>query len=104
MNLPTAEQTAQALDGSIAHWERMMAMGSESNDRPIGRDCALCRLCVLKNRTCEGCPVCQKTGRMRCAGTPYAGAAFAWEDSGPDSREFKAAAKLEIDFLKSLKK
>jgi len=96
---PTKEQTQQALNDSIAHWERM-ANGTYSPDESIyGKDCALCSL-FLKNN-CDGCPVKERTGHISCIGSPWKEAAMNYD--GNDTPEFKVAATKMLNFLESLK-
>jgi hypothetical protein len=62
--------------------------------------CALCDLFL--NDGCSKCPVAQKVQRSGCSLTPYAAACDAHCEHGIDSPEFKAAAKVELEFLQSL--
>ena len=97
------------LEDSIAHWERMAELGSASGERPIGKHCALCRVHAIPyqasatDAVCVGCPVYAKTGVKACERTPYIVADIACFEYGMDSPIFKAAAREEIEFLKSLR-
>lgn len=102
------EKTLEALRGSIAKWEKIVA-GSEI-DR-YSSNCPLCHaFChTHQDRLCTGCPVEQRTGEGGCNLSPY----DAWDDyheriMDPEqprtafddkSREL---AQAELDFLKSL--
>lgn len=100
------EKTLNALKASIQHWEDN-AVALKATSASIGSDdCALCSL-FLYNRECWGCPVRDKTEEHWCKGTPYIKAANAWDrwyfDAKNTSRdEFHAAARAEVEFLKSL--
>jgi len=103
---PTKKIVRQALKDSIAHWQRMIDKG---RGRPFSEDCPLCGLfSFFENDTvefgdcCHGCPVMARTGLDGCNGTPYKDAYIAWDRLGAGSKEFKAAAKKEVEFLKSL--
>ena len=92
--------TLKALKQSIAHWKRLATGKRREGERTGVHDCALC---VLFFRTdCAGCPVAQKVNRIGCSNTPYVNANDAYYDTGLDSPEFKAAAKVELEFLQSL--
>lgn len=94
----------EALKDSIAHWGRL-STGTRQPDEVVGpSDCALCRRFnhPTPPTLCVGCPVAGRTKLAHCSGTPYAQAAFAFGYYGPDSPEFKAAAKKELEFLQSL--
>ncbi len=112
------ERTLEALKGSIAKWEAIVA-GTDAD-----RGTANCPLCKLFADTasigdaCNGCPVKEKTGERGCNGTPYE----RWTDATKDlegkwvpaiRREVprkgskghasaKRAAQAELDFLRSL--
>ena len=106
-------ETAEALEKSIKHWEENAV--AEFLDVSISEDaCALCDLFMLSS--CVGCPVFKKTHRVLCANSPYATAAknygtwnelFARPKPGmsiEDARDaFRAAAREEVEFLKSLR-
>jgi hypothetical protein len=87
--------TLEALKGSIAKWEGIVA-GTTRDD---GAD--NCPLCALFNtddydrieNACEGCPVQKSAGIGFCMQTPY----YAY-------RHLKTteAAQAELDFLRSL--
>lgn len=88
-----------ALEKSIEHWERMRIGTQCEGEEPDAISCALCRTFP---DNCSGCPVNNVTGRG-CSKSPYYDARFAWEEFGPNSPEFRAAAQKELDFLKSLR-
>jgi hypothetical protein len=95
----------KALKASIAHWQRM-ALGKRNEDEaPSSEQCALCltfQITTEDGPDCPGCPILQHTGLPLCHNTPYQQANNAWHDCGPDSAQFKAAAAVELDFLRSL--
>ena len=101
------------LKASIAHHKRLLSgkrimlvnynTGEKELETISGEFCALCdRYFERAYVTCVGCPVCYKTGKVLCQGTPYHDAADAWNDHGPDSDEFKEAEAKEVAFLESL--
>ena len=99
---PMDAETLEALKGSIAKWEAIVAgtMEDEGVD-----NCPLCQrfhACfrTLPGECCQGCPVDAFSGRG-CAKTPYVD----WGQFGVDkvsTDEHRAAAQAELDFLKSL--
>jgi hypothetical protein len=93
-------RTLKALRGSIAHWKRMATGKARSDEKPYADYCDLCTL-FLKG-DCSGCPVMERTGKYSCLETPYYAAHGAYISYGKHSRKFKAAAKKELTFLRSL--
>lgn len=93
------------LEESIEHWERLVS-GKRLPNETIGRIyCALCEAYYWsKSGICEGCPVKEKTGQPYCFNTPYQLVEDIYNKSNGalDSKKFKAAAKKELAFLKSL--
>lgn len=103
-------KTLEALKGSIAKWEKIVAgTGTDGG-------CGNCPLCQAFNPEdaaaedeCKGCPVAGKTGQTWCDGSPYT---LLWGAIKPAyNRDFSgyvhtpaslAAAKAELDFLRSL--
>lgn len=92
--------TLEALRGSIAKWERVVAQET----RDLGTDnCPLCLLFHADHfseddwsdgrECCLGCPVFEATGRKGCRGTPYDD----YSDTGKTEH-----ALAEVGFLKSL--
>lgn len=108
---PMAPETLKALQGSIAKWERVVAEGKDGTN---WMDCPLCGL--FYNKNCIGCPVRERTGMGLCSGSPfdeYADLLLCLseelsEEDEPGEADFGkhpgviAAAKTELDFLKSL--
>lgn len=105
---------ARALDSSIDHWKRMRdgkrrktcslrSFIDDGLEWPCAPDCALCRNFSLKNNSCNGCPIKEKTGKDDCDGTPYMDALNAYIRHGVDSEQFKAASQKMINFLESLR-
>lgn len=85
-------KTLEALHGSIAKWEAIVA--------GTGKDhgCENCPLCILFDEPdCGDCPVKQRTGRPFCEGSPYA-VYGAYGTAG----KTKENAQAELDFLRSL--
>ena len=102
-------ETLTALKESIAHWERMESGTSSDLEAPNGDHCALChKFCALyeegddEREDCVGCPIKEHTNESGCNGTPFYDARDAWHAYGESSPEFKAAARIQIAFLKSL--
>src|SRR3954470_10835225 len=112
------DRTLEALRGSIAKWEAIVA--GKQADRG-GRDCPLCaRFCpsrrwsnlylVWRKHDCEGCPVLGWSGARHCWGTPY----DAWSvhqrlhhrgmtrRAYPGCPSCERRAQAELDFLRSL--
>lgn len=103
------DETLNALQGSIAKWEAIVAGTGEDN----GVDnCPLCLVFCNQNNEevedlgCWGCPVAEEVGNTGCCDTPY----YLWSDLTAD-QEFprtaktpshKEAAQNELDFLRSL--
>ena len=96
----TAE-TLQALQESIEHWERLANGTRKEGETIYGEDCALCALFYTGEEDCVGCPVAEQTGKPECHGTPWLQAMDALR-KGYGSDEFKAAARVQLEFLKSL--
>jgi hypothetical protein len=106
--VPMPAETLEALKGSIAKWEKIVA-GTGSNQGPY--NCPLCEKfneCVTEEAhfaqpTCEGCPVQKAVGQAGCRGTPYERYEEA-EESQIDFTEedMRHLARAELDFLKSL--
>lgn len=94
--------TQEALNESVAHWERMATGKQGSDESPNGSDCSLCRLFAMgKEPACSGCPVMQKTGFSGCWETPYYRARAEWCEHDFSDR-FRELAAKELEFLKSL--
>jgi hypothetical protein len=100
-------QTLEALNASIAKWERNAEAENRFEYRTGESDCPLCALFIFPGH-CEGCPVFQKTGERFCRFTPYMDASYArimWGDTPGSSAardRAHAAARDEVAFLKSL--
>ena len=108
------EKTREALEASIAHWEKNARSPYWDEVSTRAEDCALCaQFIVGDNPDCAGCPVSTATGKDLCRGTPYPAASSArqrWcrasqERSAnmPEAVAFRAAAQAEVDFLKGLR-
>lgn len=98
-------ETIEAVTKSVEHWERMASGTNAHDEKPVGRNCPLCRMFfnhyAEEAKACDGCPVFER-GFLECEGSPYTDARDAWWDFGMDSDAFKKAAKAEVEFLKSL--
>lgn len=99
-------KTLEALKASIAKWERN-AEAERPDDVLIGaRDCPLCRIFhwAFGGNDCKGCPI-YDAGHHGCEKTPYAAADTAfeeWQYGNGKLSDFRAAARDEVSFLKSL--
>jgi hypothetical protein len=106
------EEALQALKGSIRHWEELAEGKGGVNNRPGASHCPLCLLFYQQwCQCCIGCPVREHTGCAFCRGTPYDQVQKTinndlikpsddWAYLQTDA--FKAAAREEVAFLKSL--
>lgn len=93
-------ETLEALRGSIAKWEAIVA-GTGEDLGP--ENCALCQEFITND--CEGCPVYQATQRVYCMSTPYGYYTEGWKAFHIEGRkdiDLTALAQAELDFLKSL--
>lgn len=103
--------TRKALEGSIAHWERLLKCVKD--DDPAGArqegwgpdSCALCQ--EFYDNGCEGCPVKAITGYLHCIGSPWYRANWAlnvWTTSESAERfDAFGAVSGEVEFLKWLR-
>lgn len=93
--------TLKALRGSIKKWEKIV----DGTGCDLGsHNCPLCKL-FLTDDGCEGCPVSEKTGKPDCRGSPYIKWTLihqGWWPLYADMPKERAAAKAELNFLKSL--
>lgn len=89
--------TLEALKGSIAKWEAIVA-GTGTDQGPD--NCPLCHL--FWESGCDLCPVWRSTGMSACRSTPYQEYDDASYNYGVASPQAKAAAQAELDFLRSL--
>jgi len=102
----TPEQIAEALEKSIAHWERFATGTALPGEAPDSENCALCRLFIKRRPSasyCTGCPVALETNQYGCDGTPWFAANCEFNAGGPKSPRFQAAAKLMLNFLEGLR-
>jgi hypothetical protein len=96
--------TLKALKASIKHWEANAAAVEPDAASLSASDCALCMRFYELYGVCNGCPVMERTGKELCRKTPYTraiGALDAWHAGGTGTK-FRAVARAELDFLKSL--
>lgn len=114
MPIEMNDEILTALETSIKHWEENAEAENFYNADLSPSSCALCEKFRLNVslKACRGCPIEIKTGRINCAGTPYADASHAYEvwsndvDESNDPKHraaFQAAARAEVEFLKSLR-
>lgn len=110
------KKTLTALKASIQHWRENEAAESSDDASVWGDYCTLCTLFVVKNGSCNECPVAKRTGKAQCDGSPWAAARdefkkwrWAYLVDGQDSPRateardaFRAAARAEREFLESL--
>lgn len=63
----------EALNASIAKWERNAKAKRPANYKTGVSDCPLCGLYMMPpdGRTCRDCPIFKITGKTGCADTPY---------------------------------
>lgn len=95
--------TTAALENSIEHWTRL-SLGTRNEGEGINhQDCALCRRFYNKTNECAGCPVKAASGAPYCEDTPYERASEIARGFGISSDEFRAAAKLELEFIEGLR-
>lgn len=107
------QQTLDAIDASITHWEEVANTTHPSKVFIGGNDCPLCVLFFQWDKpddyACQGCPIKEATEQPNCYGSPYyevAKALIKWrsDPTNPQLAEaFRAAAQEELEFLKSLK-
>jgi hypothetical protein len=97
MENPMDARTLEALKGSIAKWEAIVA-GTGKDDGYF--NCPLCKLFNDQGDDeddCVKCPVFIRVRARYCENSPY----YAYRDAiGTDGEA--AAAKAELDFLRSL--
>lgn len=96
-------KTLEALQASIAKWERNAVAETPEAYSTSDDDCALCQ--AFPDLFCDGCPVKAATGRAFCWGTPYNAAHqahHAWDKGTGTAEDAHAAARKEVAFLKSL--
>lgn len=99
-------KTLEALKGSIAKWEAIVAgaSGSQGSD-----NCPLCA--EFYKNDCAGCPVADQAGEIHCRRTPH----YEWTnvdrvlENGWGGYDFDNSpadalrlAQAELDFLRSL--
>ena len=90
----------------LAHWTRLSNGTEGENEEPDALSCDFCTLFLSHpsgngNLDCSGCPIFEYTGKKYCYGTPYWDVYGARKEENP--AEFKRLAKIELEFLKSLK-
>ena len=88
-------KTLEALLGSIAKWQAIIAGTAEDYGRT---NCPLCQM--FWENDCDGCPVKKKTGLEDCDGSPYEKIDKAYKCGYKQPPP--ELAKAELEFLKSL--
>ena len=102
---PTYQQTVEALDDSISHWERIESGTTMPGEGIFSFSCPLCELFMHDHATiqsCLGCPVRQKTGKPTCQDTPWFDVYMAYCDVH-SLEKIRPAAKIELEFLRELR-
>lgn len=114
--------SATALQKSIRHWERNLAVAKKSLGKEItsisssefkfgnsdfsmsGFACALCKKNI--SNCCLGCPVRKRTSKGNCYETPYQDLRYALlhRECHKVTKEIIMLVEAEVEFLKSLKK
>lgn len=85
----TFKQKLTAINESVDNWDDVARGGAEQ----------FCPLCKLYKVCTKGCPIYEKTGKHRCAGTPYQ----EWFDTSYTDLEAKTLyAEKFRDWLKDL--
>lgn len=103
------QQTRDALEGAITHWEENLAAETPSAADVRSDACALCDVFANGLRPlCQKCPVFARTGRVGCMGSPWIGAydrfkIWALTRKESDMALWRLAARAELDFLISLR-
>lgn len=87
MKAYSRDTVTEALRGSIAKWEAIVA-GTGTDQGPT--NCPLCVLFWDAPNYCSGCPISEWSGQSYCYGTPY------------ERRNMPGGAQDELDFLKSI--
>lgn len=100
-------RTLEALQASIAKWERNAVAETPQAAKIYADSCALCQMYCLSIdiASCNGCPVSSATGEIDCDGSPWPAARQKWEawcDDDAKAAAFHEAARAEVAFLKSL--
>lgn len=96
-------KTLQALKESIVKWDRNAEATCASDAHVYGDTCALCTVHYMDN--CSGCPVAEAVNDTECNNSPWEVAIdeyLAWKCHDRHAPAFRAAAKAEADFLRSL--
>jgi hypothetical protein len=106
-------EVAEALEGSIKHWDENAAAQEPGDASVYAKDCHLCAIFNTQrmwrsNVECRGCPVMKRTGDAFCVGSPWSEASLAWTEwrhNGgiKNGERFRENAVKERDFLISLR-
>lgn len=99
-----------AINDVLAHWERMLELSVQDiideKEAPHAINCALCRIYLLPNQHCVGCPIMRATGYERCQHTPYYSAQKLYMEIANGFHKrlslFRKAVRREIKFIESL--
>lgn len=65
-------ETLQAMNESVAHWERMESGRRLPCESHMSESCALCQQFCIKNDSCVGCPI-KDAGFDHCGPNPNGG-------------------------------
>jgi hypothetical protein len=103
------DETKEALEKSIAKWEKNLAAKKWWQVVASPQGCPLCGLYFYKSDPCKGCPVYTQSGDVFCHKTPYELVTSFRHDEyllgeGVISERAREAIKAEVEFLKSLRK
>ena len=93
------------LRASIAHWKRLATGKQRTGEEDNADHCALCARWLdddCATSRADACPVYQATGRSFCWRSPFDVASRAAFCYGFNSPEFRAAAEVELAFLRDL--
>jgi hypothetical protein len=85
-----------ALNDSIQHWTRNLALVSAGNDPEIGDEHCAC--CKIANEECIGCPIHEITTIPHCNSTPYK-KVIQWWSHAPTEHSRKELIRAVSDML-----
>jgi hypothetical protein len=112
---PKLQNQINALNDSIEHWEDNVYYANYQEFNFVRTGAMSCRCCQYWfEDNCDGCPIKEFTGAIKCRNTPYQKAALLYstvhksveEDEsiiGNFILQFRAAAQVEVDFLKGVR-
>jgi hypothetical protein len=106
MKLQLDQETLNALDKSIQHWQNYADGKGEEEGYPNEHNCELCNNFFTYPDYCKDCPVKLTTGFGFCETSPYRKAARAGILHGHidyTTEQFLSAAREELNFLISIR-